>query len=70
MKKTIFQQLFLSVCALTVALPCSAQSPETSGKEFTLEQLMPEKSFITFTPNTWSVCNGWETIMSLSRVMI
>ena len=41
MKKTIFQQLFLSVCALTVALPCSAQSPETSGKEFTLEQLMP-----------------------------
>ena len=51
MKKTIFQQLFLSVCALTVALPCSAQSPETSGKEFTLEQLMPGgKEFYNFYP--------------------
>lgn len=51
MKKIIFQQLFLSVCALTVALPCSAQSPETSGKEFTLEQLMPGgKEFYNFYP--------------------
>lgn len=51
MKKIIFQRLFLSVCALTVALPCSAQSPETSGKEFTLEQLMPGgKEFYNFYP--------------------